>query len=96
MPSRSMQSERLSESKNSEPGSIELITLELGQARAAIGNAKDRHTAYKAQLDTMLADIEQVSIEEVAMELLALKTRLEASYTTMSAMSQLSLVNYLR
>ena len=30
------------------------------------------------------------------MELLALKTRLEASYTTMSAMSQLSLVNYLR
>ena len=56
MPSRSMQSARLSEQHNSEPGSIELITLELGQARDAIGNAKDRHTAYKAQLDTMLAE----------------------------------------
>ena len=44
----------------------------------------------------MLADVEQVGIEEVAMELLAVKTRLEASYSTMSAMSQLSLVYFLR
>ena len=54
-----MQSDLLSEGKNSDPGSIELITLELGQAREAIGNAKDRHTAYKAQLEAMLADIER-------------------------------------
>jgi hypothetical protein len=43
----------------------------------------------------MLEEIEGVSIEEVALELLALKTRLEASYTTTAAVSQLSLVNYL-
>ena len=91
-----MQNERLSEQHNSEPGSVELIMLELGQARSAISSAKDRHTAYKTQLDTMLADVEQVGIEEVAMELLAVKTRLEASYSTMSAMSQLSLVYFLR
>ena len=91
-----MQNDRLSEGHNSEPGSLELITLELGQARSAIGNAKDRNTAYKTQLDTMLADVEQVGVEEVAMELLAVKTRLEASYTTTAAMSQLSLVYFLR
>ena len=91
-----MQNDRLSEGHNSEPGSIELVTLELGQARSAIGSAKDRHTAYKTQLETMLADVEQVGVEEVAMELLAVKTRLEASYSTTSAMSQLSLVYFLR
>lgn len=91
-----IQNDRLSESKNSDPGSIELMTLEFGQAEASIGNAKDRQKAYKAQLDTMLAGVEQAPLEETAMELLALKTRLEASYATTSALANLSLVNYLR
>ena len=44
----------------------------------------------------MLAEIETVPQEEVAMEMLALQTRLQASYEATSLISQLSLVNYLQ
>ncbi len=90
------QQDRLAESQSNLVGSIEAVTLELGLARMSIGAAAERHTAYKVQVDNALAGIEQVSPEEVAMEMLALKTRLEASYMTMQMVSQLSLVNYLR
>ena len=85
----------LSEGRNAERGSIELITMELGVARAGIQAAGDRHTNYKAQLDNLLSDVETVSKEDVAMEILALQTRLTASYQVTSMVSQLSLVNYL-
>jgi flagellar hook-associated protein 3 FlgL len=89
------QASALSNGHDAEAGSIELVTLDLGIARSSIGAAEERHKATKLQLDTMLSEIEGVSIEEVALELLALKTRLEASYRTTAAVSQLSLVNYL-
>jgi flagellar hook-associated protein 3 FlgL len=85
----------LSEGRNSERGSIELITMELGVARAALQAAGDRHTNYKAQLDNLLSDVETVSKEDVAMEIMALQTRLTASYQMTSMVSKLSLVNYL-
>jgi len=87
---------RLAESNNNEPGSIELIALELGIARASNGSAKERHNNYSVQLANMLAEIEEAPIEQVAMELLSLQTRLQASYQTMSAVSQLTLVNYIK
>ncbi len=87
---------RLSEENNSTPGSIELISLELGIAKATTGSAKERHTNYQVQLANMLAEIEEAPIEEVAMEILAIQTRLQASYQTMSAVSQLTLVNYIK
>ena len=90
------QRQRLSEANNSKSGSIELITLELGIATATTGNVKERHTAYRVQLETMLAEIEQAPIEEVAMELLSLQTRLQASFQTTSMIAQLTLVNYIR
>jgi flagellar hook-associated protein 3 FlgL len=86
---------RLAESHNSEDGSIEMITVELGNTQAAAKSIGDRHNAYKAQLETMLSDIESVSDEEVAMEMLALQVRLQASYQATAMISQLSLVNYL-
>lgn len=86
---------RLSEGHNSEPGAIEVLSVELGLARAKIGSVGERLTAYDAQLQTMLAEIESISKEEVAMEILALQTRLEASYETTAAVAKLSLVNYL-
>jgi flagellin-like hook-associated protein FlgL len=90
------QLQRLANSNNSQPGSIELIQLDLSIAGATTGNTKERHNTYKVQLDTMLADIEHVSNEEVAMELLSLRTRLQASFQATSMISQLTLVNYVR
>lgn len=85
----------LSESRNSERGSIELVTMELGVARAALGAAEQRHTNYQAQLENLLSDVETVNKEDVAMEILALQTRLTASYQVTSMVSKLSLVNFL-
>ncbi len=87
---------RLAETAESASGSIEVIAVELGLAQSTAGTIKERHTAHRAQLDNMLKDIENAPVEQVAMELLALKTRLEASYSTVSMLSQLSLVNYLK
>lgn len=85
----------LSEARNSERGSIEILTMELGVARSTLDNATKRHTDYKAQLENLLSDVETVSKEDVAMEILALQTRLTASYQATSMVSKLSLVNFL-
>jgi flagellin-like hook-associated protein FlgL len=69
--------------------------MEIGVARAALQSATQRHTNYKAQLDNLLSDVETVDKESVAMEILALQTRLTASYQVTAMVSQLSLVNYL-
>lgn len=86
---------RLSEAHNNEAGSIEVVTIELSLAKTRMGNIAERLTASDAQLNTMLEEIEGVSKEEVAMEMLALQTRLEASYQATSLVAQLSLVNYM-
>src|SRR5690606_8926799 len=58
---------RLSEERNTTEGSIESIALELGLAAHTVGQVKTRHAEYGGQLKTMLADIEQAPLEEVAM-----------------------------
>jgi flagellar hook-associated protein 3 FlgL len=92
----SRNNQRLSEDVASTKGSIEMIAVELGLAKATTGAVAERHTAHKAQLSNMLQDIEEAPTEVVAMEILALKTRLEASYQTTAMLGQLSLVNYLK
>jgi flagellar hook-associated protein 3 FlgL len=89
------QQAELSEAHNSEKGSIEILTMELGVARGTLDNSTKRHTDYKAQLDNLLSDVETVSKEDVAMEILALQTRLQASYQVTSMVSKLSLVNFI-
>ncbi len=88
--------DRLSERHNNEPGSIEMLGVELGNARANIASIGARQNGYKGQLTGMLADIESVSKEDVAMEILALQTRLQASYQATALIASLSLVNYLK
>jgi hypothetical protein len=61
-----------------------------------MGDISSRHTDYSAQLDSMLAGIETVPDEQVAAQILALQTRLQATYQTTSLVSQLSLVNYIK
>lgn len=91
-----LQRDRLSEANNAKQGSLEVIIMELGLASATMNTVKARHTQYDAQLKTMLSGIETAPVEEVAMQMLTLRTRLEASYQVTSMVSQLSLVNYLR
>jgi flagellar hook-associated protein 3 FlgL len=85
----------LSEDNNSKPGSIETVVMDIALAQTAIGRAQERQDQHKVTLEGMLSDIEDVPPEEVAMKLVALQTRLQASYQTMSIVSRLSLVNYL-
>lgn len=92
----SRNSTRLADTQDNNSGSIAVISVELGLAKTTAGAIDERHTAHKAQLGNMLESIETAPGETVAMELLALKTRLEASYQTTSIISQLSLVNYMK
>jgi flagellar hook-associated protein 3 FlgL len=71
------------------------IIVELGSAQTAMAQAKERHTATKDYLSTTLAGVEDITKEEVAMQILALQTTLQASYQTTSMLSQLRLTNYL-
>ena len=90
------QLQRLSESNNGLNGSIEIISLELGIARATLGNVGERHDAYSNQLENLLADVENAPLEQVAMELNAIQVRLQASYQTMATLNDLSLVYFIR
>jgi flagellin-like hook-associated protein FlgL len=72
----------------------EIIT-EFGSAQTSLTRAKERHDSTKTYLTTTLSGIEDVTTEEVAVQILALQTRLQASYQTTSILSQLTLTNYL-
>ncbi|MGL4728409.1 MAG: flagellin, partial [Bosea sp. (in: a-proteobacteria)] len=74
----------------------EEVSIELGMAQSAMKSAKERHNAATLYLETALSKVEDASQEEVAASILALQTRLQASYQTTSILSQLSLVNYIR
>jgi flagellin-like hook-associated protein FlgL len=73
----------------------EEISIELGMAQSAMNSAKERHSATRLYLETALSGVEDASQEEVAASILALQTRLQASYQTTSILSKLSLTNYL-
>lgn len=88
--------QRLAETNNGEKGSIEVIQMELGLAKTTAGRVSERHGQQKATLESMLSEIETVSMEEVAMQIMQLKTRMEASYQTASIVNQLTMVNYMR
>lgn len=86
---------RLAENNSNSAGSISTISVELALAHTTMEYSKDRQQTYSAHLQVMLTDLETIPQEEVSMEILSLKTRLEASYETTSLVAQLSLVHYL-
>jgi hypothetical protein len=71
------------------------ITVEIGAAQVAMKSARERHQTSLNVLETVRAGVEDANDEEVATALLALQTRLQASYQTTSILSRLTLVNYL-
>lgn len=74
---------------------IEDIATELAGAQHTLQSAAERHRQTESTLAGMLDGIEGVSDEEVAAQILALQTRLQASLQTTAMLYQTSLVNYL-
>ena len=75
--------------------SIEEISTELAGAQHTLQRAAERHQQTTSTLGGMLEKIEGVSTEEVAAQILAMQTRLQASLQTTAMLYQTSLVNYL-
>lgn len=71
------------------------IISEFGSSQTSLARAKERHETTKGYLTTALSNVEDVNKDEVAVQILALQTRLQASYETTSILSKLTLTNYL-
>ena len=75
--------------------SIMEISAEIANAQIMANSAKDRHRQSTATLTDFLQSIENVSLEQVGAELLAMQTALQASLQTTAMLAKLSLVNYI-
>jgi flagellin-like hook-associated protein FlgL len=60
-----------------------------------MSGASSRHQQTQLNLTDMLQQIQGVSNEEVASQILSLQTSLSASLSTTARLSQISLLNYL-
>jgi flagellar hook-associated protein 3 FlgL len=74
---------------------VEDIEAELAGAQQTMTAAADRHKQTKATLEDMLQQIEGVLPEDVASQILALQTRLQASLQATALLYKTSLVNYM-
>jgi flagellar hook-associated protein 3 FlgL len=86
----------LSSAHDSSPGSLVSIGVDLGLTQSTLKNLSAQHTAYAAQLQDVLSTAETADPTEIASALLALQTRLSASFTATAMVSQLQLANYLK
>src|SRR5215468_495338 len=71
------------------------IETDLASAQVAMKDISARQGQSQVMLQSLVDQSESISSDQVATELLALQTRLQASYQTTSLLSQLSLVKYL-
>jgi hypothetical protein len=71
------------------------IQAELAFAQTTMADAAKRQEQRRVTLEDLLQNIEQAPQEQVAAQILALQTRLQASLQTTSMLYQLSIVNYL-
>lgn len=74
---------------------IEDIEAEVAFAQTTAKSATERQQQRQTTLDSLLQGIEEAPQEEVAAQILALQTRLQASLQTTSMLYRLSIVNYL-
>jgi len=75
--------------------SIQDIQTDLATAQATMKDATARQKQAQGMLQNIVDQTETVSPDQVATQLLALQTALQASYQTTSMLSQMSLVKYL-
>jgi hypothetical protein len=71
------------------------IGTDLASAQVAMKDITTRQNQSQLMLQNLVDQTETVSSDQVATEILALQTRLQASYQTTSMLSQLTLVKYL-
>jgi flagellin-like hook-associated protein FlgL len=77
------------------PGALLEVVGDFGRATTQVREAKTRHEDQLLFLNGLLAEIENTKNEEVAVAMVTLQTRLEASYQTTATLSRLSLVNFI-
>lgn len=77
------------------PNAILEIDGDFGRSTAQVAEAKTRHQDRMQFLNGLLSEIEGVKNEEIAVAMVSLQTRLEATYQTTATLSRLSLANYL-
>jgi flagellar hook-associated protein 3 FlgL len=75
--------------------SIQNIQEDLASAQSAMSDATGRHRQTSLTLTNMLQQIEGVSNEQVAAQILSLQTTLSASLSTTARLAQTSLLNFL-
>jgi flagellar hook-associated protein 3 FlgL len=75
--------------------SIQDIQTDLANAQTTMSTASSLQTQTQSALQDIVSQIETVSPDQVASQLLALQTSLQASYQTTSMLAQLSLVKFL-
>jgi len=71
------------------------IEAELAFAQTTMNDAKNRQQQTQGMLQTMLDGVEQAPQEQVAAQLLALQTRMQASLQTTAMLYQMSIINYI-
>jgi len=88
---------RVTQALTAQPGkqTIQDIQTDLATAQATISDATARQKQAKGMLQSIVDQTETISPDQVASQLLALQTSLQASYQTTSILSQLSLTKYL-
>jgi len=90
-------SARVAQNLATKPGqqSIQSIQADFASAQQIMKDASSRQTQAQTMLQTMVDKTETVSPDQVAAEILALQTSLQASYQTTSMLSQLTLTKFL-
>lgn len=75
--------------------SVDHMLAEVSAASSVIASTSERHNSHSSLLTQFSEDIRHADIYEVSAQILDLQTRLQATYQSMSTLSQLSLVNYI-
>jgi flagellar hook-associated protein 3 FlgL len=68
----------------------------IGTSRSSIDEANGRHSDFTIYLEQNIADIKTVDVAQTLTQVSSYTTQLQASYMTLSQLSQLSLLNYLK
>jgi flagellar hook-associated protein 3 FlgL len=89
--------QRVTQNLTSQPGqqSIQDIQSDFATAQTTMKDATARQTQTQAMLQNIVDQAEAVAPDQVASQILALQTALQASYQTTSMLSQLSLTKFL-